>query len=324
MNINDALRIMNLDINYTDDDLKREYRKLVTKYHPDKHCGKDKKVYEEKTKLLNTAKEILAKNLKDKTKKKEQTTGAAWSNASKDKYDNMHYSDIEELSRLKRKYKEELNDELDYIYDVNARDNLFMKWKDRFLELIYDFFLCIDDQPDTFFIKAKYNIYKEQYYELLCYYLYDCWKNSKITIFAGNLNIDMNDGLKSVRTKMIMFIINILNNELDEFKMVDDYYDIEPLLLGLRNGFADLCLWGYINIEKAKIDFKNKIVLELKKYNRRKEIIDNLTKYYGFPNKLVINLHNNILNEEKFNSLYNDGVDTKTKIRVKIKNIFSR
>lgn len=34
MNKNDALKIMNLDINYTEDDLKREYRKLVTKYHP--------------------------------------------------------------------------------------------------------------------------------------------------------------------------------------------------------------------------------------------------------------------------------------------------
>ena len=80
----------------------------------------------------------------------------------------------------------------------------------------------------------------------------------------------------------------------------------------------------YLDIEKTKMEFKNKIVLEINKYIQRKEIINNLTKYYGFPTKLVVDLYNNRLDEDKFKTLYNDKVDFKTKIKVKVKNMFSK
>ena len=86
----------------------------------------------------------------------------------------------------------------------------------------------------------------------------------------------------------------------------------------------DICLYGYDKIEKVKSEFKNRIVLEINKYNQRKEIIDNLTKYYGYPTKLVVDLYNNILDEDKFNTLYNEKVDFKTKVKVRVKNIFSK
>ena len=173
-------------------------------------------------------------------------------------------------------------------------------------------------------MKLNYEVYKEEYFKLICWYLYDHFDNSKIIEFAGNLDIDKNDGIKSIRTKMKMTIRSILDKEMEEFKNIDNYSEIEPLLLGYRNGFVDICLYGYDNIEKVKSEFKNRIVLEINKYNQRKEIIDNLTKYYGYPTKLVVDLYNNILDEDKFNTLYNEKVDFKTKVKIRVKNIFSK
>ena len=324
MNIGEALKILNLNRNYSKEDLKREYRKLVMRYHPDKHSDKDKRFYEEKTKLLNEAKDILSKNLKDRNINKQENNVYDWSNMTKEKYDDIYEREMEELDRLKKQYKEEIRSELDYIYDVDSRDKLFMKWKDRFLEVIYDFFLCIDNQPNSISLKLNYAVFKEEYFKLKCWYLYDHWNNSKILDFAGNLGIDKNDGIKIVRNMMLVSIGKILNNELDEFKKLDDYIDIEPLLYRLRDAFGYLCLYGLADVYSVKKEFKNRIVLEIKKYNQRKEIIDNLTKYYGYPTKLVVDLYNNILYEDKFNTLYNDKVDFKTKVKVRVKNMFSK
>ena len=324
MNIGEALKILNLNRNYSKEDLKREYRKLVMRYHPDKHSDKDKRFYEEKTKLLNEAKDILSKNLKDRNINKQENNAYDWSNMTKEKYDDIYEREMEELDRLKKQYKEEIRIELDYIYDVDSRDKLFMKWKDRFLEVIYDFFLCIDNQPNSISLKLNYAVFKEEYFKLKCWYLYDHWNNSKILDFAGNLGIDKNDGIKIVRNMMLVSIGKILNNELDEFKKLDDYIDIEPLLYRLRDAFGYLCLYGLTDINTAKKEFKNKIVLEINKYKQRKEIIYNLTKYYGYPTKLVVDLHNNILYEDKFKTLYNDKIDFRTKIKVRIRNMFSK
>ena len=113
MNLDEALRLLNLDRNYTEEDLKKQYRKLVLEYHPDKHDDKDKNIYEEKTKLLNQAKEVLSRNLKDRKSgdTKSETFDSywedimdTWSDMDKEKYDDFCEHEIEELSRLKKEY----------------------------------------------------------------------------------------------------------------------------------------------------------------------------------------------------------------------------
>ena len=42
MTLNEALKILNLNENYTEDDLKKSYRALIIKYHPDKHPENNK------------------------------------------------------------------------------------------------------------------------------------------------------------------------------------------------------------------------------------------------------------------------------------------
>jgi DnaJ-class molecular chaperone len=64
-NIEKALNVMDLKPGATLEKVKRTYRKLAQKYHPDTHPG-DKDA-EEKMKALNKAYDFLRKNLKEVT-----------------------------------------------------------------------------------------------------------------------------------------------------------------------------------------------------------------------------------------------------------------
>ena len=59
MKFRDYYEIMGVDRNATEEEMKRVYRKLARKYHPDLQTAKDKKEAEEKFKELNEAYEVL-------------------------------------------------------------------------------------------------------------------------------------------------------------------------------------------------------------------------------------------------------------------------
>jgi len=244
---------------------------------------------------------------------------------SKDFYDKMYEKEFELLRKLKKQYKEELEDELNYIYHINFKDKIFSEQKERFIQIIKEFYNYIDAQPSTISIKINYQVYKKDYYKQICYYLYKNWEISKVHNFVNNnLNITETDNLKTTRRKMNIAINEILFTVMNEFKSYDSYKELESIILGIRDGFTTVILWGYLDIEKAKKDFKNKILTEILKYNKRKQMILELKMYYGNNTLLVTELYNNILNEDKFNNIYNKHINASKRIKIKLKKIFSR
>lgn len=237
----------------------------------------------------------------------------------------MYEKEFNLLRKLKKQYKEEMEYEIEYIYKIDSRDKIFSKYKEDFLKIIFDFYNYIDSQPSTISIKINYKLYKKDFFKVLCDYLNKNYDSSNIAYFVNSsLDVEESDNLKMVRTKMIITINEILLNAMKKFKTYDSYKEIEPLLLGIRDGFTDLILWGYLDIETAKKDFEDKILTELIKYNKRKQLILELNIYYGNITPLVIELHNNILKEEKFNNIYNEHISTGKRIKMKLKKILSK
>ena len=73
MEYKDYYKVLGVDKKASQDDIKKAYRKLAVKYHPDKN--KDNKVAEEKFKLVNEANEVLSDPEK---RKKYDTLGENW------------------------------------------------------------------------------------------------------------------------------------------------------------------------------------------------------------------------------------------------------
>lgn len=68
MDFNKAIKILGLSSNFTEDELKKTYRSLITKYHPDKYeskTEKERKEAVEMTKEINMAKEFLERYIKE-------------------------------------------------------------------------------------------------------------------------------------------------------------------------------------------------------------------------------------------------------------------
>ncbi len=68
MGYKEAINIFSLTDNYTISELKKSYRKLMKKYHPDLHTNdmtQQRKFFEQKAKEINEAYEVLSENLKN-------------------------------------------------------------------------------------------------------------------------------------------------------------------------------------------------------------------------------------------------------------------
>ena len=75
MKFKDYYEVLGVDRNSTEEEIKRAFRKLARKYHPDLHTGREKNEAEEKFKELNEAYEVL----RDPEKRKRyDQLGANW------------------------------------------------------------------------------------------------------------------------------------------------------------------------------------------------------------------------------------------------------
>ena len=325
MTLQEALHILNLNINYTEEELRKSYRSLIIKYHPDKHPENKKTYAENKTKQINEAKEILEKALKNNN-----TQNTYNNNKSNNTYNNSNYhtqtnqqNNTQEFLDLLKKAKNFVVEEYNTINSIDSNDLIFMKHKSNLTNILDIFLSKLTIINDIAILKKEYQIFKIKYKQALINY-YNNFTNFVYTDEDNILwTIHYCDTLKEVRNVIIISIDNELQEEISKYSNHKYYQNILPLLNKIKNVLTLTCLYGSYKLEIIKKTFNKIISKEFKEYEERKEIIENLNvtipgyvemRYQQF--KYDIHVHN-------FHKLYT-RIETVNKVKSKIRKIFKK
>ena len=317
MELKKALKILNLSENYTESELKKAHRKLALQYHPDKNPNNEHAL--KMTKEINEARDILKKHLKNNNPSYNKKHNSS-NNQTSYKKNNSN----QEFINILKKLKKEIEEESYTIYDdIDPNDNLFIRHKDKFTNILYKYSCeIIPAINDLELLKITYTNFRKEYQNALVDYYIDF---SKITNIDNDMwTIHYCDTLKEVRNCMIISIDDKLTLELNKYSNHKYFKELLPLLNKIKKNYRIDCLYGHGSIKNIQNNFSNTIVLEFKRYERRKKLLDELKSdpvMSILP--ITIELEYVILSEEKFYNIYSQ-INTSTKIKCKIKRIFKK
>ena len=315
MTLEEALYILNLNKNYTEEELKKEYKSLIVKYHPDKNPESKKTYAENKSKQINEAKDILEKNLKNKN------TSHTYNKTNYHTQENQQNNNLEFLNLLKKARKFIL-EEYNTINSISYNDKIFMKHKSNLTNILDNFLEKITTINDIAVLKKEYKSFFNRYnLELQRYYI--DFSNSVYTGEDNNMwTIHYCDTLKQIRATMISSIYYELQKEILKYSNHKYYQDILPLLNKVKNDLTPITTYEYYKIEIIKEIFNKFILKEFKEYEERKEILKNININISTYIKIrYLNFKKEILDGDNFYKLYT-RLDKINKIKSRIKKIF--
>ena len=289
-NLNNRIRNQNINNINTNQLYKEKEQNIIIIYHPEKY-SKDKKTHiKKKSQELNKKQKILLK-------------------------ENYLNKNKEEYIKILRKFKNEIIQEKNTIESIDHQDKLFNQNKDKLISILHKYSYRITTTTNISEIKKEYQLFRNEYVDALANYYIDFITASHIST-ETNIIILYSDNLKKIRNMMYKSIDNILTKEISK-NTYNNCNNQNLIINQIKEKYILTCLYGYREIEIIKKTFNNEIRIEFKKYQIRKNIIDNLKYDPNIANsQIIIDLENNILNEEYFYQIYSQ-LNTLTKIKCK-------
>lgn len=285
MNFNKALSILGLTRNYTEEDLKKTYRKLITKYHPDLYENKseqEKKMAEEKVKEINAAKEFL-----------EKYKGRDTNNSSKNN-NYYHHSFYDHLVFVQAKSS--------FIDELSNNGNELREFMFKTIPVVLQKTIESLRRKNYLYLDIIENVRNiEELNKRIIAYKAEVWKELEVFTFEYCKKYDINtdtsklekyslkklyEQLEKIRKKQ-----NKNNNILDiieeEYTLYAGYEVIKENISKIKKDILGEYNKGLYNEEEAKRKFGTRVLLEFKEYYRRLEII----KYFkslGYKDDVIV------------------------------------
>lgn len=291
MTLEKALEILNLNINFTEKELKKQYHKLALENHPDYNKSADA---EENMKRIIEAKEVLEEYLRNK-KSSYGTKNSNSNNESNNNYKNQF-----------QKYIDDLIERLEINKD-NTVNTPLAKYNKKIDDIILEFKNNIKNSTDMFDIKVKYRESMgkilEVFEELILAFSEE--NNIPYKLISDFKNVSWN--LKQLHEKLLMTLkyFHEINNELYGFELINGYQNLKEQITEFKYNTLNLLIkYGDIVyqdlIEKLKINIKELF----KKYfdalyltNSFISDIEEFNKY--FNNDKVLEIYKQVIRIQK-------------------------
>ena len=298
MTLEKALEILNLDINFTEEELKKQYHKLALENHPDYNKSADA---EENMKRINEAKEVLEKYLKNKNSYNNNNNRTDYTTNK----NNFKEKVIAEFAKKLEKYKDSTN---------NLK---LVKYNEMIDKIINDFkvkisSMLIDINPNTMLkIEGIYNKSIEEIMSIFGSLIMDFGEEKNIDFqnidyhIICNL-IDSCENLTQLYQKLEDFLKNFqsLTTELGDYEYINGYEVLKDEINNLKyDALEKLLKYGELNYPNIIYKLKNDI----------RELFNKYFNAITLASSLINDIEefNKDINDDKLNVIYKEVVSIK-------------